>query len=75
MIEKIISEILTYHRGKFFGILGGLLFGWLVITLGVLQTVFIMCSVYVGYIIGKRLDDNESFKDLLDKLIKKDINH
>ena len=70
MLEKIFQEILIHHRGKTIGILSGLLFSTLVITLGLLETVFIVVCIYVGYLIGKRLDDYENFQELLDKIFK-----
>ncbi|NLT94559.1 MAG: DUF2273 domain-containing protein [Clostridia bacterium] len=69
-LSKILEELLTHHRGKTFGIAFGLLFSILVITVGLLETVFIAICIYIGYIIGKRLDDNESFNDLVHKLFK-----
>lgn len=70
MWKEILREILTNHRGKFFGGLLGLIFGILVITLGFLQTVFVVACLYIGYIIGKRVDDNESIKEVMDHLFK-----
>lgn len=70
MLEKIFTELMRFHRGKLFGILFGLLFSILVITLGFLQTIFIACCIYVGYIIGKRVDDNESLKEVMEKFFR-----
>ncbi|MDK2823254.1 MAG: hypothetical protein PWQ67_1508 [Clostridia bacterium] len=69
-LEKIIEELFTYHRGKTIGVLIGLIFSILVITVGLLETVFITICIYIGFIIGKRLDENESFNDLVQKLFK-----
>lgn len=69
-LEKIIEELFTYHRGKTIGVLIGLIFSILVITVGLLETVFIAICIYIGFIIGKRLDENESFNDLVQKLFK-----
>lgn len=69
-MRKIFEELMTHHRGKTLGIVMGLLFSILVITVGLLETVFIVVCIYIGYIIGKRLDDNESFNDLIHKLFK-----
>lgn len=70
MFEKIFEEILTNHRGKALGILIGLLVSVLIITIGLLETVFIMVFIYIGYIVGKRLDDNDNFQDIVDKIFK-----
>lgn len=68
--RNILEELMTHHRGKTIGIVGGLLFSVLVITVGLLETIFITLCIYMGYIIGKRLDDNETFDELVHKLFK-----
>lgn len=70
MWEKVLTEIIHNHRGKLFGILLGLAFGLLVIIIGFLQTIFISCCIYIGYIIGKRVDDNESIRDVMDRILR-----
>lgn len=70
MIEKILKEILIHHRGKFFGIIAGLVFSILVISVGLLETVFISVCVYIGFVVGKRVDENESFYSLIDRVFK-----
>lgn len=70
MFEKIFEEILINHRGKALGIFIGLLFSILVISIGLLETVFIMVCIYIGYIVGKRLDDNDNFQDIVNKIFK-----
>lgn len=72
MWRELLKELLTYHRGKFLGAITGLLFGILVITVGFLQTVFVVICLYVGYVIGKRVDDNESLREVVDHLLKRD---
>jgi uncharacterized membrane protein len=68
---ELLTELLTKHRGKFIGALFGLVFGILVITLGFLQTVFVATCLYVGYIIGKRIDDdNETLRDVVERIFK-----
>lgn len=70
MWGQLIAELLHRHRGKLFGIALGLTFGLLVIFVGFLQTVFIACCIFIGYIIGKRIDDNESFREVMDHIFK-----
>lgn len=71
MFKIIIEELFTHHKGKILGIFIGLLFSILVITMGLLKTVFIFVCIYIGYLVGKRLDDSESFYNLLDDFFKK----
>lgn len=70
MWERVLTELLQYHRGKLFGIVLGLVFGMLVITIGFLQTLFVSLCIYVGYIIGKRVDDSEGIREVMDHLFK-----
>lgn len=70
MWKDLLNELMTKHRGKTIGGLIGLIFGILVITVGFLQTVFVAICLYVGYIIGKRIDDNETLKDVVERIFK-----
>ncbi|MCR4442230.1 MAG: DUF2273 domain-containing protein [Peptococcaceae bacterium] len=70
MWRELFTELLHSHRGKFFGALTGLLFGILVMVIGLLQTIFIAACIYVGYIIGKRVDDNESLREMIEHFFK-----
>lgn len=70
VLEKIIEELFTYHKGKTMGILLGLLFSILVITIGLLETIFIGVCIYIGFVVGKRLDENETFYDLINKVFR-----
>ncbi|SMB94861.1 Small integral membrane protein [Desulfonispora thiosulfatigenes DSM 11270] len=70
MLEKILDEVLTHHKGKFFGILIGLLFSVLVISVGLLETIFIAVCIYIGFVVGKRVDQNESFYSIIDKVFR-----
>ena len=70
MWKQVLTELLQYHQGKFFGILLGLTFGLLVILIGFLQTIFVAVCIYAGYIIGKRVDDNESIKEVMEHIFK-----
>ncbi|NLW25176.1 MAG: DUF2273 domain-containing protein [Clostridia bacterium] len=70
MLEKILTELVTHHWGKTLGILLGLLFGILVIFIGLLETVFITICIFIGYLVGKRLDENDSFYELINKYFR-----
>lgn len=69
MLEKIVLEI-TQNRGKVIGLFAGLIFGILVINIGFLKTLFITLCLYLGYIIGKRVDDNESIREVIERMLK-----
>lgn len=65
-------EYVSKHRGKIAGIILGLLFGWLVIKYGLWKAFFIAFCVGAGYYIGKRLDEQVDFKDMLSRFFRKD---
>ncbi len=69
MLERILTELIK-HRGKVMGLLSGLTFGIMVIKVGFWQTLFITFCLYIGYIIGKRIDDNESLKEVIERILK-----
>ena len=66
MLEKLLEEVLE-NKGKVVGVLLGLTFGWLTIRYGFFATLFIFITVTIGYIVGKRVDEEVNFKELVDK--------
>lgn len=70
MWEELLLEILRSHRGKLFGAGVGLIFALLVIILGFFQAIFVACCIFIGYIIGKRVDDNESIREIMERIFK-----
>lgn len=70
MWEELLLEILRSHRGKLFGAAVGLFFALLVIALGFFQSIFVACCIFIGYIIGKRVDDNESVREIMERIFK-----
>ncbi|WP_227765999.1 DUF2273 domain-containing protein [Zhaonella formicivorans] len=68
--ERVLEEILKNHRGKLFGIVLGLCFGLLAALFGFWKAVFIAFCIVIGYIVGKRIDENKNFKSLLEKLFE-----
>ncbi|HHY91727.1 MAG TPA: DUF2273 domain-containing protein [Firmicutes bacterium] len=55
---------LMQHGGKVLGSLLGLLFGWLVLTRGLLAAVFLFVCLGAGYWLGKRLDEQQRLSTL-----------
>ena len=70
MWTQLLSELLHNNQGKFLGVLAGLIFGLFVIIIGFLQTLFLACCIGIGYIIGKRADDNESIRDIVERIFR-----
>ncbi len=58
------------NRGRVLGVVLGLWAGFGIMKLGVLWTLFISACVAIGYLIGRRLDDNqEDLLDFLDRVL------
>ena len=70
MLEKILITLLSEHRGKTIGILLGLIASILFISFGFWRTIFIALFIFVGYTIGKKLDDNVDFEIWMRNLFK-----
>ena len=62
MFEKLIVYLMTEHRGKVIGVLLGLLASILFISYGFWRTMFIMFCIFIGYYIGKKIDDNTNIE-------------
>jgi uncharacterized membrane protein len=64
--ERAFSQ----NRGKILGSLAGLAFGLLVMSVGLLWTLFLALCIAVGYFVGRRLDEGkEDLIDVLDRLL------
>ncbi|QGT98962.1 hypothetical protein SYNTR_0369 [Candidatus Syntrophocurvum alkaliphilum] len=70
MWEKILLSMFQEHRGKVVGVLLGLVASILFITYGFLKAIFIIFCIVLGYLIGKRLDENKGFEQWLHKMFK-----
>ncbi|MEW6274255.1 MAG: DUF2273 domain-containing protein [Bacillota bacterium] len=66
-----LVDLLARHRGKIAGIVLGLVFGWLVIKYGLGKTFFIALCAAIGYYIGKRVDEQFDFKDMLARIFRR----
>lgn len=67
-LEKIL-EIYSNNKGKVSGVLLGLLFGILVISIGFFKTLFLSLCITLGYIIGKKIDNNEDLIYFIEKIL------
>ncbi|CFX49495.1 Protein of unknown function DUF2273 [Syntrophomonas zehnderi OL-4] len=70
MLEKLFMLIITEHRGKFIGILLGLLASILFISYGFWRTIFVIFCIAMGYFIGKKIDESASFEIWIKNLFK-----
>ena len=70
MGEKLLLLILEEHRGKAQGILLGLIASILFITYGFWRSLFIVFCIILGFFIGKKIDENQSFDNWLRQMFK-----
>jgi len=70
MLEKIILYVITEHRGKAVGIFLGLAASILFINYGFWRSAFIVFCIFIGYQIGKKLDENADLEIWMKNLFK-----
>ncbi|MGM0471558.1 MAG: DUF2273 domain-containing protein [Bacillota bacterium] len=62
-------EILYIFRGRILGVCLGLLFSLSFIYFGFIPTVFILGSIFAGYYIGKRYDQQGDLRNIIDDIL------
>lgn len=67
---KAFWELWNHHRGKTIGVGAGFFFGLMVAVFGFFEAVFISLCMVIGYVIGKRIDENIDFRDLMDRMFR-----
>lgn len=68
-IATRLMELFYRHRGKIVGLLGGFLISVLLLSLGFWRTIFIVGCSTVGYLIGKKVDNREDFREIIDRIL------
>lgn len=69
MWKEVLAKIFNSNRGKIIGTIIGLLTAIFILVIGFFKTIFIVIFMFLGYYIGKRIDKNESFLDLIEKIL------
>jgi len=60
------------HRGKIIGAVAGLVFGLMVVYLGLLLSLFVLVCVLAGYVVGRRFDEEGwDFTNVLERLFSR----
>lgn len=72
MIEDFIREIWENHRGKTIGVIFGLIIGLLLINFGFWKTLLLAIMVFIGYVVGNRIDQQDDFKEIIQRFIYSD---
>jgi len=69
-LRILITRMLARHWGKLFGSLAGLVVALMIMRVGIWWTTFTALCVYVGYRLGKQVDDQkESFFAIIEKYL------
>ncbi|MCK4259728.1 MAG: DUF2273 domain-containing protein [Halanaerobiales bacterium] len=64
-----LLELFEHHRGKIIGLITGFLVSILLLTVGLLKTFFIVVCSVVGYSLGKKIDNHEDFREIIDRIL------
>ena len=75
MFRELLNELLTYHRGKFFGVLLGFMVGAIILIIGFWKTLFLALCGVIGYWIGGISDKKEKFISFLDRILPNSLNN
>ena len=62
MLNRFLGDLVE-HKGKFLGVLIGLIAGVLFLIFGFFKTIFIIFCMAVGFFVGKILDDRAGYED------------
>ncbi|WP_019122825.1 DUF2273 domain-containing protein [Brevibacillus massiliensis] len=65
----MLWNLLLEHKGKVLGVLAGLLFGIIFLIVGFWKTVVFILFVAAGFFIGRKLDDKEDLREILDRIL------
>ncbi|HHY03953.1 MAG TPA: DUF2273 domain-containing protein [Thermoanaerobacterales bacterium] len=57
------------NSGKIIGVLIGVIVGITILLFGFFKSIFIVFCAIIGYYIGKIVDNKESLRDVLDKIL------
>ncbi len=71
MFEKYFIYIVNEHRGKAIGVSLGLLASVLFISFGFWQTLFIVLCIFIGYQVGKKIDQQVDMEAWVKNLFRK----
>ncbi|MHB1421545.1 MAG: DUF2273 domain-containing protein [Bacillota bacterium] len=66
--SNFIAEMWTSHRGRLLGVLLGLVFGILVVTVGFWKALFVSLCIVAGYTLGKRVDEEGNLRGWMERI-------
>lgn len=69
MWKEVILNIFHNNEGKFIGIIAGLIIAVFILLIGFFKTLFIALCAFIGYYIGKKIDNKESIVEIIQKIL------
>ncbi|KRQ86833.1 hypothetical protein ABG79_01324 [Caloramator mitchellensis] len=69
MWKEYLINFVNQNRGKSLGCAIGLLFALFVLLIGFFKTIFILICSYIGYYIGRKIDNNEDLSEFFGNLL------
>lgn len=69
MNKDALLSLLKQHKGRTVGIILGLIFGILVLTINFWRALFLAICIYLGYWFGSMHDKKDKFLSFLDKIL------
>ncbi len=67
-IRAFFSKMWEERRGASLGVLIGLSFACIVLIFGFWQSIFLIVSGLIGFAIGARIDNKESFQKMMNRV-------
>ena len=72
MVKEIFLEFLQTlirNKGKTIGTLFGFVIAILVISIGFFKTLFIVLCTWLGYFLGKKTDNQENIREIIERIL------
>ncbi len=63
-----LLNLLHNYKGRTLGVIIGLIVALLIINFGVILSIFILVCMGLGYYLGLRYDNRDSFKDVVNDI-------
>lgn len=65
---NLLVEYIKENTGKTIGVVIGFIIAISILKIGLLKTTFIVLCIFLGYLIGDRIDKGESLKTIIERI-------
>jgi len=69
-VVELLFELWRSHKGKFIGVICGLIFALFVISYGFWKALFICLCILVGFYLGKKVDSKIDIRKSVEDLFR-----